>query len=128
LKPAVNSSLTNTRTKTGAETWTKAPETAAVGARTLVRALRLPSYVWLGMVILAMAALSVTSLVRGREAARTAQASLEMRRQQFEAVKATNGRRRADVQNLKHHPQAAEREARQKLNYVAANEIVIVAR
>jgi cell division protein FtsB len=128
LKPAVNSFLTKTGAKTGADTWTKAPETAAVGARALVRVLRLPSCVWLGMVILAMAALSVTSLVRGREAARTAQASLEMRRQQFEAVRAANVRLRSDVQNLKHNPQAAEREARQKLNYVAANEIVIVSR
>jgi cell division protein FtsB len=122
LKPVVNSSSTRTL----ARTWTQI--NPALGVRAAWRVLQLPSYVWLGMVILAMAALSVTAMVRGREASRLAQASLAARQQQLQTVKAVNTRLSADVNDFKRNPNAAEREARKRLNYVAANEIVIVPR
>jgi cell division protein FtsB len=114
LKPVVNSFST------------KAQINPALGVRALWQALSLPSYVWLGMVILAMAALSVTTLVRGREAARLAEASLAARQQQLQAVQATNASLRSDVNDLKRNPAAVAREARKRLNYVAKNEVVIV--
>lgn len=116
MKPVVNSFST------------KAQLNPAIGVRGLWQALSLPSYVWLGMIILAMAALSVTTLVRGREAARMAEASYTARQQQLQAVQATNASLRADVNDLKRNPAAVERETRKRLNYVAKNEVVFVTR
>lgn len=110
------------------KTWIKTQINPAIGARALWQAVQLPNYVWLGMVILAMAALSVTTLVRGREAARTAQVSYAARQQQLQAAESVNAQLRQEVGALKQNPNAIEREARRRLNYVAANEIVIVTR
>ncbi|HYE74842.1 MAG TPA: septum formation initiator family protein [Blastocatellia bacterium] len=116
MKPAVNSYSTKTQVN------------PLIGIRGLLQALHLPAYVWLGMVILAMAALSVTTLVRGREAARLAEASYQARQQQLQTMMANNEHLRHETASFKSDPKAIEREARKKLNYVAPNEIVIIPR
>jgi septal ring factor EnvC (AmiA/AmiB activator) len=116
LKPAVNSSLT------------KFGYTQVATARAAWWALRLPNYVWLAMILVAAAALSLNTIAREREEVRRAQTSYSQTESRFQQAQTENQKLKTELKSLKQNPGVAGRAVQDRLHYVRPNEIVVVPR
>ena len=97
-------------------------------ARTSLASLRIPTYAWIVMIIMAMGLLATAAIYREREGLRAAQASYQQTQQKFQATQLTNEMLRQDLQTVQQNKQAIARAAQSKLNYVRRNEVVVVVR
>lgn len=97
----------------------------AIAARFSWGGLHLPNYVCLVMIMIAAAAISISTAVRSREEARNAQHSLQQTSERVAQMRADNERIRARIKQLRDDPRAAEQAAREQLNYLRANEVAV---
>lgn len=113
MKPVGNSSVTRVN------------YSQAVAARITWRGLYIPNYVWLVMVMVAALAISVSTAVRSREQARSAQVSYEQTAERVKQMQLENQRIRDRIKQLREDPRAAELAAREQLNYLRPNEVAV---
>ena len=113
LKPVGNSSVT------------RLTYSQAIAARFSWGGLHLPNYVCLVMIMIAAAAISISTAVRAREDARNAQLSFQQTSERVAQMRADNERIRARIKQLRDDPRAAEQAAREQLNYLRANEVAV---
>lgn len=93
-----------------------------------LEALRIPNYVWVVTVILALALLAVAAVYREREGLRQATAAHAFTKQKFEISELGNAMTRREIASLKNDKDVIAQKAQEKLNYVRPNEIVVVMR
>ena len=99
----------------------------AVGARAGLRRrdLSLPSWVVFSMIMLATFAVCVTVTMRTRAASAAAEQKFVQMETEVQGIRQKNAALRRDVERLSKDPRAREAVARERLNMVRANEIVI---
>jgi cell division protein FtsB len=99
----------------------------AVGARAAVRRrdLSLPSWVVFSMIMLATFAVCVTVTMRTRAASAAAEQKFVQMESDVQGIREKNAALRRDVERLRNDPRAQEAVARERLNMVRANEIVV---
>ncbi|HKQ52718.1 MAG TPA: septum formation initiator family protein [Pyrinomonadaceae bacterium] len=100
---------------------------SAVGARAAVRRrdLSLPSWVVFSMIMLATFAVCVTVTMRTRAASAAAEQKFVQMETEVQGIREKNASLRRDVERLGKDPRAREAAARERLNMVRANEIVV---
>lgn len=101
---------------------------APVRSLALLKTLRLPNWVWLVMVFIAMAALSLANIARSHAELREARSAQTVTAQQLRQVQSVNAGIRTELGGLKNDLRQSERAAQQRLNYVRPNEIVVAVR
>ena len=116
MKPASNSSISRLNYV----------EAAAI--RISPGLLNIPTYVWLAMIVIAALAISISTAMRAREQARNAQASYQQTAERISLIQAENEQIRARVKQLREDPRAIDQAAREKLHYVAPNEVPVKVR
>jgi cell division protein FtsB len=99
----------------------------AVGARAGVRRrdLSIPSWVVFSMIMLATFAVCVTVTMRTRAASATAEQKFVQMESEVQGIREKNAALRHDVERLRKDPRVREAVARERLNMVRANEIVV---
>ena len=99
----------------------------AVGARAAVRRrdLSLPSWVVFSMIMLATFAVCVTVTMRTRAASAAAEQKFVQMESDVQGIREKNAALRRDVERLRKDPRVREAVARERLNMVRANEIVV---
>ena len=99
----------------------------AVGASTGLRRrdLSLPSWVVFSMIMLATFAVCVTVTMRTRAASAAAEQKFVQMESEVQGIREKNAALRRDVERLHKDPRAKEAVARERLNMVRANEIVV---
>jgi len=85
----------------------------------------IPNYVWLAMIILAVSALSISTLVRSQSQEREARASYSSVKTRLESTKGINQQIREQTLRLNNDPQVAVQAAQSQLRLVRPNEIVV---
>lgn len=85
----------------------------------------IPSWVVFGMIILATFALCVTVTMRTRAEMRTASQQYEMINNDVTALRNSNAALALEVKRLRTDPRTIEAAARERLNMVRANEIIV---
>jgi cell division protein FtsB len=98
---------------------------APVRSLALLKAIRLPVWVWLVMVFIAMIALALANIARSQSELREARSSVAATQQQWQQVQTVNAGLKSDLQGLKHNARQIESAAQKRLNYLRANEIVV---
>lgn len=107
---------------------TKAIPSQLVVPNAVLMSFRIPNYVWVITVLLALALLSIAAVYREREGLRQAQAAYQFTQNKMQASQINNDLLRRDIRALQHDKDVMVRTAQQKLNYVRANEVVVVMR
>ena len=99
----------------------------AAGARAGVRRrdFSIPSWVVFSMIMLATFAVCVTVTMRTRAASAAAEQKFVQMETEVQGVREKNAALRRDVERLRKDPRAREAVARERLNMVRANEIVV---
>lgn len=99
----------------------------AVGARAAVRRrdLSIPSWVVFSMIMLATFAVCATVTMRTRAASAAAEQKFVRMETEVQGIREKNASLRRDVERLRKDPRAQEVVARERLNMVRANEIVV---
>ncbi len=100
----------------------------AAATRVTARGLSVPGPVWLAMVIIAALAISVSTALRAREHAQTAQASYQQTAARVKQLQIENEQIRARVKQLRENPSANEQAVREQLKYVGQNEVAVKVR
>ena len=100
----------------------------AAATRVTARGLSVPGPVWLAMVIIAALAISVSTALRAREHAQTAQASYQQTAARVKQLQIENEQIRARVKQLRENPRANEQAVREQLKYVGQNEVAVKVR
>lgn len=113
LKPVSNSSVTRVN------------YSEAVVQRFTWRGLYIPNSVWLVMIVVAALAISVSTAIRAREQARSAQISFDQTSERVKLMQVENQRIRERIKQLREDPRAAELAARDQLNYLRPNEVAV---
>ena len=85
----------------------------------------IPSWVILGMIMLATFGLCVTVSMRGHGEMRTASAQYLRIQQDVDSLRRDNAALQTEIHRLRNDPQAIESAARSQLNMARANEIVV---
>ena len=116
MKPASNSSVS------------RLSYVEAAAIRISPGGLNIPGYVWLAMIVISALAISVSTAMRAREQARNAQASYQQTSDRIRLVQSENEQLRARVKQLRDDPRATEQAARERLHYVAHNEVAVKVR
>lgn len=100
---------------------------AAVGSRAAARrrGFAIPSWAVFGMIILASFAVCVTVTMRTQAAMGRAESKFERMSAEVEKIRETNAAMRRQVERLHKDPRAIETAARQNLNMVHSNEVVV---
>ena len=100
---------------------------SAVGARAAVRRrdLSIPSWVVFSMIMLATFAVCVTVTMRTRAASVAAEQKFVQMESKVQGIREKNAALRRDVERLHKDPRVREAVARERLNMVRANEIVV---
>jgi len=93
-----------------------------------LESLRIPTYVWVVTVLLALALLAGSALYRERDGLRQARTSYQYTEQKLQAAQLNNDLIRHDIQALKQDKGVMARAAQAKLNYVRPNEVVVRVR
>ncbi len=86
---------------------------------------RFPNYVWLAMIILAVAALSYSTYSRAREQEREARDSYNETSAQVESAKITNKQIKDRTTRIRQNPEAAAQAAQNQLRLIRRNEVVV---
>ncbi|HEX4949864.1 MAG TPA: hypothetical protein VFZ34_24575 [Blastocatellia bacterium] len=89
---------------------------------------RLPNYVWVVTVLLALSLLALSAVYRERAGLRQAQTSHQFMQQKVQASQISNDLLRRDIHALQHDKEVMARTAQEKLNYIRPNEVVVVLR
>jgi cell division protein FtsB len=89
------------------------------------RQLALPSWVVFCMIMLATFAVCVTVTMRTHAGMRSAAHEYERMSSDVEQIRATNDSLRREVERLSTDPRAVEAAARERLNMLKANEVVV---
>jgi cell division protein FtsB len=99
----------------------------AVGSRAAVRRrdLSIPSWVVFSMIMLATFAVCVSVTMRTRAASVAAAQRFVQMESEVQGIREKNAALRRDVERLRRDPRAQEVAARERLNMVRANEIVV---
>ncbi|HWS55017.1 MAG TPA: septum formation initiator family protein, partial [Pyrinomonadaceae bacterium] len=100
-------------------------EAAAPRAATRRRELALPSWVVFCMIMLATFAVCVTVTMRTHAGMRSAAQEYEQMSTDVEKIRSTNDSLRREVERLRTDPRAIEAAARERLNMLKANEVVV---
>jgi len=85
----------------------------------------IPNYVWLAMIILAVSALSISTLMRSQAQEREAKASYSLVKTRLENAKGINLEIKEQTQRIKNNPQVAAQVAQGQLRLLRPNEIVV---
>jgi hypothetical protein len=85
----------------------------------------IPNYVWLAMIILAVSALSISTLIRSQAQEREAKANYSMVKTRLENAKGINQQIKEQTLRLKNNPQVAAQAAQGELRLLRPNEIVV---
>ncbi|WP_352432719.1 septum formation initiator family protein [Pyrinomonas sp.] len=85
----------------------------------------LPSWAFFAMIMLAAFALCVSVNTRTHAELRAATAQHERVRAEVESLREGNAQLRAEIERLRTDPRAVERYARERLNMVRQNEIIL---
>lgn len=103
------------------------PAVETVGARSGVRRreIALPSWVVFCMIMLATFAVCVTVTIRTHAGMGAAEQKFEQVSTQVETIKSDNALLRERVERLRKDPRAIEAAARERMNMVRPNEIVV---
>jgi len=100
-------------------------DAAAPRAATRRRELALPSWVVFCMIMLATFAVCVTVTMRTHAGMRSAAQEYEQMSTDVEKIRSTNDSLRREVERLRTDPRAIEAAARERLNMLKANEVVV---
>jgi cell division protein FtsB len=85
----------------------------------------IPNYVWLAMIILAVSALSISTLMRSQAQEREAKASYTSVKTRLENAKGINRQIKEQTQRIKNNPEVAAQAAQDELRLLRPNEIVV---
>ena len=85
----------------------------------------IPNYVWLAMIILAVSALSVSTLMRSQALEREAKESYSLVKTKLENAKGINRQIKEQTQRIKNNPEVAAQAAQDQLRLLRPNEIVV---
>lgn len=85
----------------------------------------IPNYVWLAMIVLSFAALSVSTYLRAQQAEQEAVQSHAVVTSRAENMKAANKHLKQQTEQIKTNPRAAEQAAQKQLRVLRPNEVVI---
>ena len=98
-----------------------------VGAHAAVRRrdLSIPSWVVFSMIMLATFAVCVTVTMRTRAASNVAEQKFVQMESDVQGIREKNAALRRDVERLRKDPRTREAVARERLNMVRANEVVV---
>ena len=113
MKPVVNSSLS------------KVNNHQIAAARSVWWAVKIPNFVWLAMIITAMAALSFSTLTREKAEARSAQTAYSQTQVRAQQTQAENQQLASEINRLKGNSRASRQAVRERLNYIRPNEIIV---
>ena len=102
-----------------------AVETAGARAAVRRREFALPSWVVFCMIMLATFAVCVTVTIRTHAGMGAAEKKFEQVSTHVELIKSDNAMLRERVERLRHDPRAIEATARERMNMVRPNEIVV---
>ena len=105
-----------------AETLIGAGGTRAAARR---RDFSIPSWVFFSMIMLATFAVCVTVTMRTHAARGAAEQKYQQMETEVQSIRDKNASLRRDVERLRKDPRAQEAAARERLNMVRANEIVV---
>lgn len=99
----------------------------AVGSRAGLsrRDFSIPSWVVFSMIMLATFAVCVTVTMRTRAAGAAAEQKFVQMQSEVQGIREKNAALRGDVERLRRDPRTREAVARERLNMVRANEIVV---
>ncbi len=100
----------------------------AAGSRTSWIFPRIPNYVWLAMVILAIAAFSYSVYNRSEQQKQNALASYNYTASRVENARMTNRQIKEQTERIKLNPQVSAQMAQDQLRLVRRNEIVVSLR
>ena len=89
---------------------------------------RIPNFVWLAMIILAIGALSYSAYSRSRHQEQEARASYQETAARVESVRMTNRRIREQTTRLRQDPTVSAAKAQEKLRLLRRNEIIVSVR
>lgn len=93
-----------------------------------LKAIRIPTYVWVVMTILALTLLAVAAIYRERDGLRQARNAYQFTQQKWESTQFNNNVLRHSIHSLQPGKEVATRTAQAKLNYVRPNEVVVKVR
>ncbi len=98
-----------------------------IGTRTEVRRRGgiIPSWVLLGMILLAGAGVCATVTIRSHGEIQTASSRYSQIQQDVEALRQSNAALQTEIRRLNNDPKAIESAARSQLNMTRANEIIL---
>jgi cell division protein FtsB len=85
----------------------------------------IPSWVLLGMIMLAMFGVCVTATIRSRGEVRSAAAQFVRMQQDVESLRRGNAALQSEIHRLSNDPKAIESAARAQLNMARADEIIV---
>jgi hypothetical protein len=88
---------------------------------------RIPNHVWLAMIVLAVMALSVSTLMRSREQEREARATYDYTRTRVENARERQRDMRERTGQIRNDPRVAAQVAQEQLHLLRVNEIVVAA-
>jgi hypothetical protein len=94
----------------------------------LRQAPRFPNYVWLAMIILAIAALSYSVYTRAREQEREARDSYNETSAQVENAKSVNKQIKDQTTRIRKNPESAAQAAQSQSRMIRRNEVVVSPR
>lgn len=89
---------------------------------------RVPNFVWMAMIVLAVAALSYSAYSKSRGQERAAKDSYEQTAARVENAKSANRHTRAQTARIKQNARTAAAAAQSQLGYVRRNEVVVAVR
>ena len=88
---------------------------------------RIPNYVWLAMIILALFALSISTLMRSRDHEREARASYNYTQTRVENARGRQRDIKERTGRIRNDPRLAAQLAQDQLRLVRPNEVVVAA-
>lgn len=106
----------------------KGYSSSLTGARVAWRMPRIPNFVWLAMIILAISALSYSAYNRSRQQEEEARASYNETAMRVEDVKTTNRRIKEQTARIRQNPSISAQKAQDQLRLMRRNEIVVSLR
>ncbi|MFN0084541.1 MAG: hypothetical protein ACKVX9_04065 [Blastocatellia bacterium] len=89
---------------------------------------RIPNFVWLAMIIVAITALSYSAYNRSRQQEEEARASYNETAMRVENARVTNRRIREQTDRIRRNPAASAEKAREQMRLLRRNEIVVSIR
>ena len=101
---------------------------AVTGVRVAWKMPRVPNYVWLAMVILAISAFSYSAYSRSRQQEQEAREAYDNTAARVENAKSVNRQIKEQTARIRQNPQTSAQAAQDQLRLVRRNEIVVSVR